>query len=74
MCNLSQGVEERGIEKGLAEAVLRIYKKGYSIEQISDLLDMNIEKIKAIIESKLFEKIKNTVKVKKSFGSIFFML
>ena len=44
MCNLSQGVEERGIEKGLAEAVLRIYKKGYSIEQISDLLDMNIEK------------------------------
>ena len=62
MCNLSQGVEERGIEKGLAEAVLRIYKKGYSIEQISDLLDMNIEKIK------------NTVKVKKSFGSIFFML
>ena len=52
MCNLSQGVQERGIEKGLAEAVLRIYKKGYSIEQISDLLDMNIEKIKAIIESK----------------------
>ena len=35
MCNLSQG---------LAEAVRRIYKKGYSIERISDMLDMNIEK------------------------------
>lgn len=35
MCNLSQGIEERGVEKGLAEAAIRMYKKGYSIEQIS---------------------------------------
>ena len=32
MCNLSQGIEERGVEKGLAEAAIRMYKKGYSIE------------------------------------------
>ena len=36
MCNLSQGIEdrayERGTANGLAEAVIRMHKKGYSIE------------------------------------------
>ena len=52
MCNLSQGIEERGVEKGLAEAAIRMYKKGYSIEQISDILAMDIERVKDIIENK----------------------
>ena len=52
MCNLSQEIEERGVERGLAEAVLKMYEKGCSVEQISDMLDMNIEKIKAIIENR----------------------
>lgn len=51
MCNLSQGIEERGVEKGLAEAVIRMYKKGYSIEQISDILAMDIERVKDIVNN-----------------------
>ena len=51
MCNLSQGIEERGVEKGLAEAAIRMYKKGYSIEQISDILSMDIERVKDIVNN-----------------------
>ena len=51
MCNLSQGIEERGVEKGLAEAAIRMYKKGYSIEQISDILAMDIERVKDIVNN-----------------------
>lgn len=55
MCNLSQGIEdrayERGTASGLAKAVLRMYKKGYSIEQISDTLDMDIKEVQDIIEN-----------------------
>ena len=51
MCNLSQGIEERGVEKGLAEAAIRMYKKGYSIEQISDILAMDIERVKNIVNN-----------------------
>ena len=51
MCNLSQGIEERGVENGLAEAAIRMYKKGYSIEQISDILAMDIERVKDIVNN-----------------------
>ena len=51
MCNLGQGIEERGVEKGLAEAAIRMYKKGYSIEQISDILAMDIERVKDIVNN-----------------------
>ena len=55
MCNLSQGIGdrayERGTANGLAEAVIRMHKKGYSIEQIGDMLDMDIEKVKAIVDN-----------------------
>lgn len=52
MCNLSQGIEDRAFERGLAEAVLRMHKKGYSIEQIGDTLDMDIKDVQDIIENK----------------------
>lgn len=55
-CNLSQGIEdrayERGTANGLAEAVLRMHKKGYSTEQIGDTLDMDIKDVQDIIENK----------------------
>lgn len=56
MCNLSQGIEDRAFEKGtengLAEAIRRMNKKGYSMQQVSDMLDMDIAKVKRIIEEK----------------------
>lgn len=52
MCNLSQEIEEKAFENGLAEAIRRMNKKGYSMQQVSDMLDMDINKVKEIIEEK----------------------
>ena len=65
MCNLSEGVEEMGYAKGEAagkaegekigeargrsEVILKMHKKGYSLEQIMDVTDMSEAEIKAII-------------------------
>ena len=65
MCNLSEGVEEMGYVKGEAagivkgeiigeargksEIILKMHKKGYSLEQIMDVTDMSEAEIKAII-------------------------
>ncbi|CCY61105.1 uncharacterized protein BN572_02135 [Clostridium sp. CAG:264] len=65
MCNLSEGVEEMGYVKGEAagiakgeiigeargksEIILKMYKKGYSLEQIMDVTDMSEAEIKEII-------------------------
>lgn len=50
---------EKGMEKGKAEGkqeekintILKLYKKGKSVEEISDLLDIPLEEVSAIIES-----------------------
>ena len=65
MCNLSEGVEEMAYVKGEAagivkgeiigeargksEIILKMHKKGYSLEQIMDVTDMSKAEIKAII-------------------------
>lgn len=60
MCNLSQGIEEKGIaigrEKGRAEGeaalIMKMYKNGFTVEQISSATDMDIENVKKIIAGK----------------------
>ena len=53
MCNLSTGIEERAAEKATEETnekfIMRMYKKGYTLEQIVDVVEMNIEVVKEII-------------------------
>lgn len=57
MCNLSTGIEERAAEKAAEKAIeetnekfiMRMYKKGYTLEQIVDVVEMNIEVVKEII-------------------------
>ena len=65
MCNLSEGVEEMGYAKGEAagkvigrsegrseertDIILKMHKKGYSLEQIMDVTEMSEAEIKAII-------------------------
>ena len=65
MCNLSEGVEEMGYAKGEAagkaegekigeargrsEVILKMHKKGYSLEQIMDVTEMGEDEIKEII-------------------------
>ena len=51
MCNLSQGIKEQTYAEGLAEAIIKLSKKGYNAEQISDLLDMEVEQVREIIEN-----------------------
>ena len=51
MCNLSQGIKEQAHAEGLAEAVIKLSKKVYNAEQISYLLDMEVEKVQKIIEN-----------------------
>ena len=71
MCNLSQGIlekgeargeakgEARGEEKKEAKIILNMYKKGYTLEQIADVTDKSAEEIEAIIEKGclLFNKV-----------------
>lgn len=56
MCNLSQGIKEEGIEigrrEGYAEIIAKLYKNGFSAEQIASATDKTIEEIKAIIAGK----------------------
>ena len=59
MCNLSQGIKEQayaegtenGIAKGVAKTIIKMYRKGCGEEQISDLLDMEVEQVREIIEN-----------------------
>ncbi len=58
MCNLSDLVEERGIEKGidwgaelkLVQQVVKKLKKSYTMAQIAEALEESEEKISRIIE------------------------
>ena len=55
MCNLSQGILERGRAEGEARGEARIitnmYKKGFTMEQIAGITDKAVEEVKAIIEN-----------------------
>ena len=52
MCNLSQGIEEKGIAKGAAAIILKMYNKGFTAEEIAETIDKDVEEVKAIIEGK----------------------
>ena len=64
MCNLSQGILERGIaegeargeargeSRGKAKFILNMHQRGYTIEQIAEVAEMCMEEVEAIIEGK----------------------
>ena len=59
MCNLSQGIEEKGIAIGRAEGEAKIkqiiynmHNKGFTAEQIAAATDKDIEDVKIIITEK----------------------
>lgn len=53
MCNLSQGIKEeseaKGEEKARTEIVLNVHKKGYSLDQIVEITNLDVSAVKAII-------------------------
>ena len=69
MCNLSEGIEERGIEKGIekglamgikqgleqgtAQLIFTMYKNGLSEEEIATITDKNISEVQEIIEEEM---------------------
>ena len=40
-----------GKREGIAETIIKMYRKGYEAEQISDILDMEVEEVRKIIEN-----------------------
>lgn len=52
MCNLSQGILERGEAKGEAKFIFNMYEKGYTLEQIADVAEKSVEEIKTMIAKK----------------------
>ena len=52
MCNLSQGIKEDGIAIGEAGIILKMYKNGFSVEQIASATDKKIEEVKMIVAGK----------------------
>lgn len=46
---LAKGIEQ-GIQKGIEKIVLNMHKKGVSIEQIAETIDLPIDKVKKIID------------------------
>lgn len=61
MCNLSQGILERGEVRGEARGrsraeagfILNMHQKGYTLEQIADVAEKTIDEVKVIIEENL---------------------
>ena len=52
MCNLSQGLVEEGIVAGRAEIIIKMYNKGFTVEEIAETIDKDVEEVKEIIEAK----------------------
>ena len=60
MCNLSQGLVEEGIAEGIAKGraeeragiIIKMYNKGFTVEEIAETIDKDVEEVKEIIEAK----------------------
>lgn len=59
MCNLGEGIEEKGIAIGRAEGerkikriILNMYHKGFTVEQIASITDEDIEEVRKIVSEK----------------------
>lgn len=51
MCNLSEGIEEKGRVEGEAGLTQKMYKNGMSAEQIASATEKTIEEVETIISS-----------------------
>ena len=40
-----------GKREGIAETIVKMYRKGYEAEQISDILDMELDEVQEIIKN-----------------------
>ena len=56
MCNLSQGILERGEAIGKTKEgtkfIFNMYEKGYTLEQIADVAEKSVEEVRSVITKK----------------------
>ncbi len=52
MCNLSDGIEERATARVTEKIILKMYNRGYTLEQIAEVTDVSEEAIEEIIREK----------------------
>lgn len=52
MCNLSQGIKEKAMDNALAGVIMNMHKKGYTSEQIAEIVEKSVSEVEAIIEKK----------------------
>ena len=52
MCNLSQGIEDKGIAIGETRIIISMYNNGFTAEQIAAATDKDIKDIEIIIRGK----------------------
>ena len=53
MCNLGEGIYEMGIEQARADIVKRMYDKGYSVADISEIVGQKEADVQTILDSLL---------------------
>lgn len=52
MCNLSQGIREKGGAEREEKIILNMHRKGYTLAQIAECVEKSIDEVEAIIEKK----------------------
>ncbi len=56
MCNLSQGIRERGRAEGRAESetefILNMYENDFTLEQIAVATKKSVEEVRTVIEKR----------------------
>ena len=49
MCNLSQGIREKATDNALAGVIMNMHKKGYTSEQIAEIVEKSVMEVEALI-------------------------
>ena len=52
MCNLSQGIREDAVDAANTKVIMNMHKKGYSSEQIAEIVEKTIKEVETIIQEK----------------------
>ena len=52
MCNLSQGIREKGRTEEGERIILNMHRKGYTPEQIAEIVEKTIEEVEAVIRKR----------------------
>lgn len=52
MCNLSQGIKEKGRAEGKIEVIMTMHEKGYTSAQIAEIVKKPIDEVEDIIEKR----------------------